>query len=218
MSKSSARNRNPVPSPVTPPAAATIAIIALVAFLAGAAVTWLIMREHSAPIEPPTFVAQGPAGLVESPVAAAPPDVSQLPPGQAAVTLGNWNYDHKNWPKAIELYQRAISLGINNPDVRTDLGNAFRFSGEPRKALEQYKIAQRQNPQHENSFFNAATLYAQVLNEPMNAIGALQDYLRRFPNGEKAGVARQILQETDLRAVTGSQSGNTPQKPPAELP
>jgi hypothetical protein len=219
MSKSSARNRNTVPSTVAPSTAVLIAVIAVAAFIAGAGVTWLIMREHgsSGSKQPPTFVVQGPGAAVE-PSMAAPPDVSQLPPAQAAVTLGNWNYDHKNWSKAIELYQRAISLGMDIPDVRTDLGNAFRFSSDPRKALEQYQIAQRQNPQHENSFFNAATLYAQVLNEPVNAVRALQDYLRRFPNGDKAPMARQILQETDLRALSGGQASDAAQKPAAELP
>ena len=83
--------------------------------------------------------------------AAEPPDVSQLPPADAARTLGNWNYDRQNWPHAIEHYEKAIARGADNPDVRTDLGNCFRFLGQPEKALEQYQIAQKENPLHENS-------------------------------------------------------------------
>jgi uncharacterized protein HemY len=65
-----------------------------------------------------------------------------MTPAQAALTLGNWHYDHKAWPRAIENYRRAMVQGLDNPDVRTDLGSALRFSGEPQKVLEQYRIAQ----------------------------------------------------------------------------
>src|SRR5205814_3424855 len=95
-----------------------------------------------------------------------PPSTSGLPAIQAQLVLANWNYDRRNWLHAIEHYQQAITLGSGNADVRTDLGNCYRFINEPRKALEQYQLAQKENPQHENSLFNIATLYQQVLKEP----------------------------------------------------
>ena len=170
-------------------------IIAIVAFSAGCGITWLVLQElnsKTADRQPPTFVTQttGPTAGNPDPT---PPDVSQLPPPEAALALGNWNYDHKAWHKAIDAYQHAISLGLDNADVRTDLGNAFRFSGEPRKALEQYQTARKLNPQHENSLCNMAALYAQVLNDPGNAVAAWKEYLRLFPDGEKASVAKQAI-------------------------
>jgi tetratricopeptide (TPR) repeat protein len=121
------------------------------------------------------------------------PDVSHLPPAQAALTLGNWNYDHQNWPQAIEQYQRAIAAGMDTADVRTDLGNAYRFSDEPKKALEQYQTARKLNPLHENSLINTATLYTEVLHDRANAGAAWREYLQRFPNGENAATARKFL-------------------------
>ena len=190
-------NRPPFPSAQTSVIATHwAAIIAIVAFSAGAGMSWLILREgysKTADRQPPTFVTQTPAGPTGSTPDSAPPDVSQLSPAEAALALGNWNYDRKAWQKAIDAYQHTISLGLDNADVRTDLGNALRFSGEPQKALEQYQTARRQNPQHENSLCNMATLYAQVLNDPGNAVAAWREYLRLFPNGEKASVARQVI-------------------------
>jgi tetratricopeptide (TPR) repeat protein len=122
-----------------------------------------------------------------------------MSPAEAALALGNWNYDHQGWQKAVELYQRAISLGMDNADVRTDLGNALRFSGEPKKALEQYRAARKLNLQHENSLCNMATLYAQVLNDPASAVAAWNEYLRLFPNGEKTAVAKQFIAEESLK-------------------
>jgi len=197
----------------------TAVLIAVAAFAAGSGITWLILRETGAPAspQPSTFVIQKPAGAGNDSGPEAP-DVSQMSPAQSAVALGNWNYDNKDWPKAIGNYQRAISLGMDNPDVRTDLGNAFRFSGQPQKALEQYQIAQRENPQHENSLFNTAALYAEALNDPVNAANTWQEYLRRFPNGEKAPAARKFLEQALSGSRNEGQSGGMLQKTVPEMP
>jgi len=176
-------------------------LIAIVAFSAGTGLSWLILHEqHSKTAQPPTYIIpQAPSGPIGGNFAPAPPDVSRMSSAEAALTLGNWNYDRSAWHNAIEAYQRAISLGTDNADVRTDLGNALRFTGEPQKALEQYQIARKQNPQHENSLCNMATLYAQVLNQPGNAVTAWKEYLRLFPNGEKASAARQFIASESLK-------------------
>ncbi|MEI8309781.1 MAG: tetratricopeptide repeat protein [Verrucomicrobiota bacterium] len=185
--------------PTNPPPTSVIAtqwaiLIAIVAFCAGFGISWLIFHEppSKTTAQPPAFPTSvtSPAGGNSELV---PPDVSQMSPAESSLALGNWYYDQSAWHKAIEAYQRAISLGLDNPDVRTDLGNALRFSGEPQKALEQYQTARRQNPQHENSLCNMATLYAQVLKNPVNADTAWREYLRLFPNGSKASAAKQFI-------------------------
>jgi tetratricopeptide (TPR) repeat protein len=122
--------------------------------------------------------------------------VANLPPAQAALLLGHWHYDRQRWPAAVEQYEAALRLGIDNPDVRTDLGNCFRFLNQPEKAREQYERSQSQNPQHENSLFNLAALYAQVLHDHAKARELLNEYLRRFPDSDGAARARQLLAET----------------------
>src|SRR5689334_8226449 len=80
----------------------------------GAAVTWLIMSQRS--------TSNVRAVSPTSPTAVttvAPPDVSGMPPGEAAITLGNFAYDHQRWPEAIRRYQEAIANGVDNADVRT---------------------------------------------------------------------------------------------------
>ena len=113
--------------------------------------------------------------------AAEPPDVSQLAPAEAARTLANWNYDRQNWTHAIEHYQAAMARGTDNPDVRTDLGNCFRFLGQPEKALEQYEIAQKENPLHENSLFNQISLFADLLHDKERAQAVAPTSSAAFP-------------------------------------
>jgi hypothetical protein len=167
-----------------------IPLLILGAFCLGAGGMWLIMRT-SAPEKPSTIERFAPS---PGP-AAAPPDVSVMPPADAAKTLADWNYDRQNWRHAIEHYQEAIARGADNPDVRTDLGNCFRFIGQPQKALEQYKIAQAQNPQHENSLFNQAGLFAEVLHDDQQALAIAHEFLTRFPQSPRAEAARQLISQ-----------------------
>src|SRR6266481_5760035 len=107
----------------------------------GAAVTWLFMSQRPTSEVRPTSSPQ-PNAMTN----AVAPDVSGMSAGDAAVALGNFAYDHQHWTEAIRHYQDAIASGIDNADVHTDLGNAFRFSGQSQQALTQYEIGQRLNP------------------------------------------------------------------------
>lgn len=153
----------------------------------GAAVTWLFMSQRSTSEIRPTSTAQ-PAAMPN-----AAPDVSGMSAGAAAVTLGNFAYDHQRWPEAIRRYQEAIASGIDNADIHTDLGNAFRFSGQPEQALNQYTIAQKLNPQHENSLFNQISLFTEGLNEPVRAVPLCEEFIRRFPSSDKVPAVQQQL-------------------------
>jgi hypothetical protein len=171
-----------------------VPLLILAAFLLGAGGMWMIMRSSSfgrsgkPPVE----------RLLPSP-AMERPDVSQLAPADAARTLADWNYDRHNWVHAIEHYQEAIADGADNPDVRTDLGNCFRFIGEPQKALQQYQIAQTEDPMHENSLFNQAGLYAEVLHDDQRALATAREFLKRFPQSDRAAAARQLISKLEER-------------------
>ncbi len=171
-----------------------VPLLILAAFLVGAGGMWLIMRSSSngRPGNPPV------ERLSPSP-ATEPPDVSQLAPAEAQRILGNWNYDRHNWAQAVEHYQEAIADGADNPDVRTDLGNCFRFIGEPQKALEQYQIAQTEDPMHENSLFNQAGLYAEVLHDDQRALATAREFLKRFPQSDRAAAATQLISNLEER-------------------
>ena len=162
----------------------------LLSAMVGAGVTWLVMSQRSLSVERPTsFVTNAQNQKASAPAA----DVTGLSAADAALVRGNQAYDHQQWTDAIREYQDALAKGRDNPDVRTDLGNAFRFSGESAKALEQYAIAQRQNPQHENSLFNQIGLFMDVMHDPNRAIPVCEEFIRRFPNSEKVARAREQL-------------------------
>src|SRR5437762_306484 len=88
----------------------------------GAGITWLVMSQRSGTQERPVTQSS------KNPNTTIAPDMSGLSAADAAVVRANQAYDHQQWADAIREYQDAIAKGRDNADVRTDLGNAFRFS------------------------------------------------------------------------------------------
>lgn len=126
-----------------------------------------------------------------------PPSTAGMRPAEAALLMANWHYDVAHWNEAIAKYQEAIAAGLDNADVRTDLGNCYRFSAQPQKALEQYRIAQKGNPQHENSFFNQGGLFAADLKQPARGLAIWKEYLKRFPKGQNVSAAKKLVARYD---------------------
>lgn len=171
-----------------------VPLLIIGAFLLGAGGMWVIMRSSA-----PGRSGKPPVARFSPSPAEEPPNISQLSPADGQRILGNWNYDRHNWAHAIDHYQEAIADGADNPDVRTDLGNCFRFISEPHKALEQYQIAQTENPMHENSLFNQAGLYAEVLHDNQRAIAIAREFLKRFPQSDRAAAARQLISQLEQK-------------------
>ncbi len=120
---------------------------------------------------------------------------------QADRQTGDQQEDQGQWPQAIASYQKAIAEGIDNPDIRTDLGVAYFKSSQPQKALEQYVIAQHQDPNHENSLFNEASAYA-VLGDGKRAVAIWQTYLGKFPQGQHVADAKNFIAQVSSRGLT----------------
>jgi hypothetical protein len=198
-----------------------LVFLGIIAFSTGGILVWLVLSNSTVPDPDAKFNPKnaGPAESMDDQTSIIPqtgmstipehqfePDVSQLSPQMAAVTLGNWSFDHKVWSKAIEQYEKAIMLGLDNPDIRTDLGSAYRFSGKIDDALKQYERAHQQNPQHENSLFNLASLYLQNLNQPTKATELLEDFKARFPQSGAMPRVNELIEQAKNQAKSGSSS------------
>ncbi len=160
--------------------------IAIGAFFGGAFVMWVAMQLlFAAPVPKPPPATKG------------APDVSKMTDAQGAAMLGNWEYDHANWPAAAHHYEHAIAAGFDTADVHTDLGTAYRNLGDGDKALAEYGVAQRKDPFHQNSLFNEAIVFAELLHDKPRAISTAREYIRRFPQGRGAESARTMIAELE---------------------
>ena len=82
-------------------------------------------------------------------------------PGNYAliVQVGNTAYDLENWQKAVDAYEAALKIQGGDPNVMTDLGVAYRNTGNGTKALEYFGKALAKEPGHWPAAFNQAIIY-----------------------------------------------------------
>lgn len=120
----------------------------------------------------------------------------------AALALGNTAFDHRNWAQAAAYYTQVITAGTDNPDIRTDLGTSYRNLHQPQKALEQFGIAQRLNPQHENSLLNQGIVYAFDLGDAPRALSLWRQYLQRFPKGQHVADVQKYIAQVQAHGLT----------------
>jgi tetratricopeptide (TPR) repeat protein len=180
------------------------ALLAIAICAAGAGVTGTLMWARNASPSKSAYVPVAPekagsTGEVHEP----PPMLTQgQAPAQAQLTLGNWYFDHERWNEAASHYKNALAGGLDNANVRTDLGSALRFAGEPKAALEQYQIAQKQDPSHEQSLFNQGGLWAFSLGDKAKGMAAWRAYLQKFPQGQSVAAVRKLMAQVQNEAKT----------------
>jgi tetratricopeptide (TPR) repeat protein len=97
------------------------------------------------------------------------------------VQLGNAAYDTEDWQKAVESYEKALKLRSADPNVLTDLGVAYRNSGNVDKALAMFTQASALDPNHWPAQFNLAIVYGIDKGDPKRALGILTKLRKDHP-------------------------------------
>jgi tetratricopeptide (TPR) repeat protein len=113
------------------------------------------------------------------------------------VEAGNLLFDHGMMDRAAEYYKEALEIGGENPNVLTDLGVAYRRMGQPEKAVEYFRRAQKADPDHEVSALNLGIVLFHDLQDTQGALEAWRRYLGTNPQGERADMIRQVVQQLE---------------------
>jgi hypothetical protein len=100
----------------------------------------------------------------------------------AVLKLANLNFDIQNWQRARDLYTHYLELRPKEPNTLTDLGITYRQLKEYDRALDLFSQAQKINPDHWQSRFNAVIVLAFDLKRYDAAEGVLAE-LRRLQPG-----------------------------------
>ncbi|MDQ3621148.1 MAG: hypothetical protein M3463_01465 [Verrucomicrobiota bacterium] len=74
---------------------------------------------------------------------------------------------------------------------------------QSQQALDEYNRAQQLNPLHENSLFNKAGLYVEVMDDREKALLTAREFLSRFPNGGAAPGVRRLVANLEGEAAGG---------------
>jgi cytochrome c-type biogenesis protein CcmH/NrfG len=141
-------------------------------------------------------LAQATAPLLEA-VNKDPNDYDSL------VKLGNLFYDGQQFPSAIQYYERALAIHPDNPDVRTDMGTAYWYTGNAEKALAAMEISLKYRPGHPQTLFNLGWVRWQGKQDPKGAIEAWQQLLKANPDYPQRQQVEQYIAKAKEHAARG---------------
>ena len=119
------------------------------------------------------------------------------------VKLGNLYYDGKQFPSAIQYYERALAIHPENPDVRTDMGTAYWYMGDAEKALAAMETSLKYRPGHPQTLFNLGWVRWQGKQDPQGAIQAWQDLLKANPDYPQKQQVEQYIAKAKEHASRG---------------
>ena len=109
--------------------------------------------------------------------------------------LGNIYYDAKQYPIAIEYYERSLKLQPANTSVRTDLGTAHWYNSDPDAAIAQFNKALSYDPTKADTLFNLGVVKWQGKKDAQGAIAAWKKLLDTNPGyANKENVLQLIAQ------------------------
>jgi cytochrome c-type biogenesis protein CcmH/NrfG len=183
---------------------------------------WVIRRSFAAPAQTITPVGS-PAVPAEAASQTAPPNFSSLAAPQNAqdlkqaadaqatplleqlradptnagllAQLGNTYYDAKQYPKAIDYYERSLKSQPSNSFVRTDLGTAYWYNGDADTAIAEFSKVLTSEPNKADTLFNLGVVKWQGKKDGQGAVAAWQRLLDTNPGyANKDSVLQLIAQ------------------------
>lgn len=119
----------------------------------------------------------------------------------AWISLGNDYFDLQQAEKSINAYGKALEIEPNNPNILTDQGIMFRRVGWYDKALANFEKANKIDPKHLQSLYNAGIVYADDLKQPEKAVSYWRRYLQLDSSSPTA---------IQIKAMMAQPAGGTP--------
>jgi len=119
------------------------------------------------------------------------------------VKLGNVFYDGQQYPNAIQYYERALAIHPENPDVRTDMGTAYWYTGDADKAIAAMQTSLKYRPGHPQTLFNLGWVRWQGKADPKGAISAWEQLLKANPDYPQRQQVEQYIAKAKEHAARG---------------
>jgi cytochrome c-type biogenesis protein CcmH/NrfG len=124
--------------------------------------------------------------------------------------IGNVYYDARQFPTAIEYYQRALKVEPANTGVRTDMATAYWYTGNADAAIAEFQKSLSYEPNKANTLFNLGIVEWQGKMDIDKAVAAWQKLLDTNPNYEGKDKVLELMAQA--KKHSGVKPG-TPAKP-----
>jgi len=119
------------------------------------------------------------------------------------VKLANVYYDGQQFQNAIQYYERAVVIHPENVDVRTDMGTAYWYTGNPDKAIAAMETSLKYRPGHPQTLFNLGWVRWQGKSDPRGAVAAWENLLKANPDYPQKQQVKQYIAKAKEHAAKG---------------
>ena len=109
--------------------------------------------------------------------------------------VGNQYYDHRDYGKAVEYYERSLKLKPENVNVRTDMGTAIWYMGNPDGAIREYETALKYQPDYPETLVNMGIVKWQGKHDDKAALELWQKLLMVNPYYQDRPKVEQLIQQ-----------------------
>jgi cytochrome c-type biogenesis protein CcmH/NrfG len=150
---------------------------------------------------PPSALTSAPTQVLDAQVKPLLQRLDTNPKDISALTeLGNIYFDASQWSTAIGYYTRSLNEFPKNPDVRTDMGISYYYTGDSDRALKEFDQALRDDPRHVQTLFNVGVVKLGGKNDPKGAIAAWESLLKIDPAYRDRAKVEGLLSEARGKA------------------
>jgi hypothetical protein len=111
----------------------------------------------------------------------------------ALVNIANLYFDAGKFAQSLPYYRRALALDPTNPDTRTDYATALHGNNDDLQSLAELQTVLNANADFPEALFNQG-IVANAIGRRTMAIAAFKRFLKVAPKDQRAGDARQALQ------------------------
>ena len=109
--------------------------------------------------------------------------------------IGNQYYDHRDYAQAVEYYERSLKLTPENVNVRTDMGTAIWYMGNPDGAIREYETALKYQPDYPQTLVNMGIVKWQGKHDRKAALELWQRLLMLNPYYSDRQKVEQLIQQ-----------------------
>jgi cytochrome c-type biogenesis protein CcmH/NrfG len=115
-------------------------------------------------------------------------------------SVGNAYYDQHDYDNAVRYYRRYLDLRPVDVNVRTDMGTAIWYSGNPDGAISQFETALRFQPDYPNTLFNLGIVKWQGKHDREGALQSWRRLLTTHPEYPDRHKVEELIQKVQAES------------------
>lgn len=106
--------------------------------------------------------------------------------------VGNIYYASKNFKEACTYFKQSVDIK-DDATLRTELGRAYFYAGDPDDALAQFEKVLKSDPDNANAMFNMGMVKWQSKFDVEGALAAWQQILKKHPNHPRRAEVEKLI-------------------------